>query len=310
MRLIRYLNDNATPTQGVIATIGNFDGVHLGHQAILKKMLVKSRQLQLLPIVIAFKPSAKEYFLGDQAPARLTNFREKMALICSYGIDTLVCLPFNAALANMQAEEFVEDILIRCLHVKHLTVGDNFRFGKDRMGDFDLLKNLANRFDYQVENTKSFVVDGERVSSSSIRDYLALDDLEAASRLLGRRYSMSGRVIHGERKGRTIGFPTANVPIRRKTSPITGVFAVTVRIEDGQALHGVANVGHRPTVGGTRTQLEVNIFDFSQDIYKRHMVVEFIKKIREEKKMASFAALKAQIEKDAKAAKQHFGIPV
>ncbi len=308
MQLIRGLNTKMSGAQQVVATIGNFDGVHLGHQAILKELLKKSRELRLPSLVIAFEPTAREFFHKDQAPARLTNFREKYSLIKNIGVDHFVCLPFNQALANMTAEYFVEKVLVDDLHIKHLTVGDNFRFGKDRKGDYVLLKNMAEQLNFEVENTDSYLINGERVSSSAIRGYLENGDLEIAEHLLGRAYSMSGRVIHGDKNGRTIGFPTANIPVKRIKSPLNGVYAVKIIIENGIENLGVANIGHRPTVDGTRTQLEVHLFDFSQDIYSKHLTVLFCKKLRDEKKFESFDALKKQIKKDAQNAKNYFNV--
>lgn len=308
MQLIRGFNTKFSNNPGIVATIGNFDGVHLGHQAIFKKLLQKSSSLGLASTVIAFEPTAKEFFSKDNAPPRLTRFREKFSLINDLGIDQFVCLPFNSALANMPAESFIENVLIDYLHIKHLTVGDNFRFGKNRTGDYELLKNLSNKFNYDVENTESYLVNGDRVSSSYIRKCIADGDLATAEQFLGRTYSMSGRVIQGDKKGRTIGFPTANIPIKRIKSPVSGVFAVKVIIEDGEEQYGVANVGHRPTVGGTKTQLEVHIFNFSKDIYRKHLTVYFYKKIRDEIKFESFEALKNQIDKDSDTAKKYFDV--
>ncbi len=306
MKLIRDIHRKPDVAHNVVATIGNFDGVHLGHQAVLEKILDKSKSLNLPSMLIAFEPSAKEFFLRDNAPARLTNFRDKFTIIKDLGIDQFVCLRFNQNLANIAAEDFIKDILIENLCVKYLTVGDNFRFGKGRKGDFALLQKSANRFDFEVENTESYLINNKRVSSSSIRDHLANGNLADAEKLLGRNYSMSGRVIHGDKKGRTIGFPTANIPLKRRISPINGVFAVKIKIENSLEKIGVANIGHRPTVNGTRTQLEVNIFDFSQNIYGKHLTVYFCKKLRPEKKFASFDALKKQIQIDAGHAQDYF----
>ena len=293
---------------GAVATIGNFDGVHIGHQAILKKLKAKSRELELPSIVIAFEPSANEFFLGSHAPPRLTNFREKFCLIDGIGINRFVCLSFNRALATMHAEAFVEDILIARLNIRHLTVGDDFHFGKDREGDYELLKNMGKDLSFNIENTESVVVNGDRVRSSTIRDYLADGRLGLAEQLLGRAYSMSGRVIRGDQRGQTIGFPTANIPIKRRFSPISGVFAVKVRIENGAEELGVANVGYRPTVAGTRTQIEVHVFNFSQNLYGKHLTVLFCKKIRSERKFNSLEELKNQIHLDAETAKEHFRV--
>ena len=313
MQLIRSIyNQNSERNRGladgVVATIGNFDGVHLGHQSVLKKITNQSAKTKLHSMVIAFEPSAKEFFLKDKAPARLTNFSEKFSLIDKLGIDYFVCLRFNHALASMPAEEFIEKILVNTLRIKHLTVGDKFRFGKDRKGDFTFLQNYAEKLDYEVEDTESFESDGKRVSSTLIREYLNKGELKQAKAMLGRDYAMSGRVVHGDEKGRTIGFPTANIPIKRTNCAVSGVFAVMVTMQDGSTHYGVANVGHRPTVEGTRTQLEVHIFQFSQEIYGHHLTVIFSKKLRDEKKFDSFGALKIQIEEDTKSALDHFSI--
>ena len=254
MQLIRTIHSHKSDSSGAVATIGNFDGVHLGHQVVINKIIQQGDALNLPSMVIAFEPSAKEFFLGQNSPARLTNFREKFSLIDKFGIDQFVCLNFNRELASMPAETFVKNILVDTLHIKHLTVGDNFRFGKDRKGDLELLQIFANTLEYQVEDTASFVNDGKRVSSSLIREYLKTGDLDKAEKMLGRKYSMSGHVIHGDEKGRTIGFPTANIPIKRRNCAVSGVFAVNVSMGDGSEYYGIANIGHRPTVGGTRTQ--------------------------------------------------------
>ena len=295
--------------EGAVATIGNFDGVHRGHQAILEKLQARSSQLGFPSMVVTFEPSANELFLGSKAPPRLTNFREKFHLIQKMGVNFFVCLTFDQTLAAIQAEAFVRDILVSRLNVRHLTTGDDFRFGQNRTGDYELLKNMGTALGLGVENTQSVEVGGERVSSASIRDHLAEGKLDLAESLLGRAYSMSGRVIRGDRKGRTLGFPTANVPIKRRFSPISGVFAVKVRLENGNEKLGVANVGHRPTLAGTRTLIEVHLFNFSQNIYFEHLTVFFCKKIRAEKKFSSLDHLKNQIHLDSEYAKKYFDIP-
>lgn len=308
MQLIRTIHSYNSDSEGAVATIGNFDGVHLGHQAVINKITRQSKKLSLPSMVISFEPSAKEFFLKQSAPARLTNFREKFSLVANFGIEQFVCLNFNEELSNMPAETFIKNILVDTLQIKQLTVGDNFRFGKDRKGDLKLLKDYAAKLDYQIDNTDSFVKDGKRVSSTLIRESLQAGNFDAASKMLGRQYSISGHVIHGDKKGRTIGFPTANIPIKRKICAVNGVFAVTVNRQDGTEYPGVANIGHRPTVGGTRTQLEVHLFNFSQEIYGEILNVTFHKKLRDEKKFDSFEELKNQIEQDSKSAQKFFDI--
>lgn len=306
MQLIRDPYTNLLNSPAVVATIGNFDGVHLGHHAVLEKLLHQSKVLDLPTMLITFEPSAKEFFNKQTAPARLSNFYEKFMQIKQLRINHFTCLRFNQSFANIQAEDFVKNILVNSLNVKHLIVGDNFQFGKNRAGNFSLLKTLSETLDYQVENTNSLSVDNVRVSSSAVREFLANGNFTAAEKLLGHRYSMAGRVIHGDKKGRTINFPTANIPIKRLHSPLKGVFAVEVNTGNRDCLPGVANIGHRPTVNGTRTQLEVHIFDFSETIYGQRLEVTFRKKLRDEKKFESFAALKTQIENDAMQAKKYF----
>lgn len=308
MQLIRTIHSHNSDSSGAVATIGNFDGVHLGHQVVINKIIRQSKELSLPSMVISFEPSAKEFFLKQNAPARLTNFREKFSLVASFGIDQFVCLNFNQELSNMPAEIFIKNILVDTLQIKQLTVGDNFRFGKDRKGDLKLLKDYATKLDYQVDNTDSFVKDGKRVSSTLIRESLQAGNLDAATKMLGRQYSISGHVTHGDKKGRTIGFPTANIPIKRKICAVNGVFAVIISRQDGTEYPGVANIGHRPTVGGTRTQLEVHIFNFSQEIYGEFLDVTFHKKLRDEKKFDSFEELKNQIQQDSKSAQIFFNI--
>ena len=310
MQLIRDPYTRLPNAPDVVATIGNFDGVHLGHQAVLNKLQQQSKTLKLPSMLITFEPSAKEFFNPQRAPARLTNFYEKFNLIKQKDIDYFACLRFNQTLSNIHAEDFVKDVLINSFKVKHLIVGDNFLFGKNRLGNYTLLKKLANTYAYQVENTASILVNNERVSSSAVRNYLANGDLNAAEKLLGRPYTMAGKVIHGDKKGRTINFPTANIPIKRLHSPINGVFAVEVNRENGNRLSAVANIGNRPTVNGRRTQLEVHIFDYSENLYGQLLKVTFRKKLRDEKKFETFAALKTQIEHDAKQAKEYFNLTV
>ena len=306
MQLIRHINNFNYDSEGCVATIGNFDGVHLGHQKVLRKIITQSKSLNLPSMVITFEPTAKEYFLKKHAPARLTNFREKFYQIRDLGIDKFICLHFNHAFSNLPAETFIKEVLVSALKIKHLTVGDNFRFGKDRKGDFTLLKTYANKLGFQVSDTNSYNHMDLRVSSTLIREYLTNGALLRAEEMLGRKYSMTGRVMHGDKNGRKIGFPTANIPIKRKKSAVSGVFAVDIIMEDSSVFHGVANIGHRPTVGGTRTQIEVHMFEFSQNIYGSLVKVIFRKKLREEKKFDSFEDLKVQIEKDSQTAKDFF----
>ena len=308
MQLIRGHYNLRPEHHGCVATIGNFDGVHLGHLTVLRHLADKAAETGLPSTVITFEPTPMEFFAGDKAPARLTRFREKYIELRCHGLERMFCLHFNQGLAQMEAEQFIEQILIQGLGLKYLVVGDDFRFGKDRKGNFAMLKAAGAEHGFEVISMETFSRDEERVSSTLIREYLAAGKLDHAHRLLGRPYSVRGRVVHGQKLGRTIGFPTANVLLQRKVTPINGVYAVEVLGLGEGAVPGVANVGKRPTVGGTRVQLEVHLFDFDQSIYGRQVEVRFNKHLREERKFESFDALKQQILLDAQAAREYVGI--
>jgi riboflavin kinase/FMN adenylyltransferase len=330
MRLIRGLHNIPSDFSGCVATIGNFDGVHLGHQAILQQLKKQGAQHQLPTVVMMFEPQPREFFAPDQAPARLANMSEKLQDLASFGVDYVLCLPFNQKLRSMSADQFIQTILLDGLKIRHLIVGDDFRFGCDRTGDYQLLQKSGQQAGesskedggFSVEDTKTFEVEGERVSSTRIRDSLSANDLGAVNKLLGRPYRMSGRIGYGRQLGRTIGVPTANVILQRNKLPMTGVYAVkAVEIEvaecnESQVVdpsgnirewQGVANIGVKPTVAGTpEPSLEVHIFDFSDDLYGKRLSIEFCLKIREEQKFNGLDELKAAIAKDMKVARDFF----
>jgi riboflavin kinase/FMN adenylyltransferase len=306
MELIRGLYNLGPEHHGSVATIGNFDGVHLGHQAVIGQLAEKADHFGLPTVVITFEPQPREYFTHGETPARLTRFREKMQALRRFSVDRVLCLRFNDALASMDAREFIRRVLVDGLGVKYLVVGDDFRFGRGREGNFQMLEAAGKRHGFQVVNMHTFKVDGERVSSTRIRQALEVGDFEAAEKMLGRPYRMSGRVAHGDKRGRSIGFPTANIHLHRKKTPLAGVFAVEMFGLNAEPVAGVANLGTRPTVDGTRTLLEVHLFDFSDDIYGRHIGVDFLSKLRPEKRFDSFEALKLQIEEDVRQAKAYF----
>ncbi len=307
MRLIRGLAHLAPFANGCVLTIGNFDGLHLGHRAVIKKLAARGESLGLPVVVMIFEPQPLEYFLKDNEPPRLMRLREKVIEFTKLPVDNLLIVRFNRHFANYDAEQFVKDILIDKLNVKHLVIGDDFHFGKARRGNFALLKEQGQAYGFSVEDTGSHHSDGLRVSSTLIRDALGAGDLAQAEKLLGHGYSICGRVAHGDKRGRTIGFPTANIRMFRKTAPINGVFAVTMTGIDGVEIQGIANVGNRPTVdGGTKVLLETHLFNFNKEIYGRYVEVHFKQKIREEHRFASLEQLKAQIEKDIIAAKAVF----
>ena len=298
MEFIRGLNNVKPQHSGCVLTIGKFDGVHLGHQAVLDNVLEKAKALGLPATVMVFEPQPEEVFTPDTAPARISPLREKYELLKKQGVDRLLAVRFNAAFARQSAETFVHDWLVDKLAVKFLVVGDDFRFGQGRKGDFSMLQKAGEKYGFDVVSTQSFTMHANRISSTAVRQALANSDFSLAQKMLGRPFAIYGRVVHGEKKGRTIGFPTANVMLRRCRTPIHGVFAVRVEV-DNNIFNGVANIGTRPTLNGERNQLEVHIFNLSADLYGKPITVFPVSKIRNEEKFASFEALKIQIQKDA-----------
>lgn len=303
MEFIRGIHNIRPKHKGCVLTIGNFDGVHLGHRQVLQQLVKKSKQLGLPSVVMTFDPQPMELFAKGDAPARLTRLRDKALQLDKLDVDRLLCVNFNHKFASMSAEAFVRDLLVNQLGVKFLVVGDDFCFGKGRTGNFAMLQQAGQKYGFEVVNTESFCVQQERVSSTAIRDALARDELSSAEDMLGRQYSITGRVFHGRKLGRTIGFPTANIPLKRVVSPVSGVYVVEALDSKGQRTQGVANIGHRPTVKGERQQLEVHLFDFSANLYGQTLEVFLLHKLRDEKKFESFEALKQQIELDAEAAR-------
>ena len=292
-------------------TIGNFDGVHRGHRAMLERLVEKTRELRLPCGVLTFEPHPREFFAPATAPTRLTRLREKLELIAEAGVDRVHVIRFDARLAALAATRFIEDVLLRGLGVRWLLVGRDFRFGAKRTGDFALLESAAAQHGFGLEAMPD-VLDGtapdrQRVSSSAVRAALAAGDLEAAARLLGRGYMMSGRVAHGEKLGRALGFPTANIVLRRRP-PLAGVFAVEAELEEThKVLRGVASVGRRPTVKQNAAPLlEVHLFDWNGEIYGRHLRVTFLRKLRDEAKYDGLDALRAAIARDAEQARDYF----
>jgi riboflavin kinase/FMN adenylyltransferase len=306
-QLIRGLHNLTPPEKGCVVTIGNFDGVHRGHQALLAEVKARATALGVPSVVITFEPQPIEYFAsGKSQVPRLMRWREKFYALSKYGIDKVLFLRFNQQLAGLTADEFISELLVRGLNVKHVLVGDDFRFGKARQGDFEFLKKAGDKLGFGVENMTSVVLNGERVSSTAVRQALAVADESKVSAYLGQPYSMKGRVVHGHKRGRSIGFPTANINLHRHIAPVKGVYAVRMHGIDKESITGVANVGVRPTVGGTRSLLEVHLFDFDEDIYGRYVCVEFCKKLRDEKRYDSFDLLKEQIKIDADQARTFF----
>lgn len=292
---------------GCVVTLGNFDGVHLGHQALIRAAAESARQVDLPLVVLMFEPLPREFFRPDAPVARLTRLRERLAFIHALGgVDAVWVLPFNAALAALPAEAFVSQLLVDRLRARAVWIGDDFRFGHRRQGDRALLQTMGAQAGFSVHAAPTCVAQGERVSSTRIRAHLQAGELAAASALLGRPVLLCGRVMHGDKRGRTIGFPTANIGLHRRLSPLQGVFAVRLTLPDGRCLNGVANIGTRPTVAGERARLEVHLFDFSESIYGVQVSVEFLKFLRPEQKFGSLPDLVAQITRDAAAARAFF----
>lgn len=306
MELIRGLHNIKPHHRGCAATIGNFDGVHLGHQAVLGQLAQKASELGLPTTVIVFEPQPQEFFSPAEAVPRLTRLREKLQALRRFGVERVLCLRFNAALAAMSPEEFIRRILVEGLGVRYLVVGDDFRFGRGRKGDFTLLQEAGGEHGFPVVPMLSFSIDDARVSSTRVRAALAAGDLAGAEKLLGRPYRMSGRVAHGDKLGRTLGIPTANVYLHRKATPVKGVYVVEVFGLDREPLHGAANVGTRPTVNGTRCLLEVHLFDFDREIYGRYMHVNFLHKLRDEKRFDTLDELKQFMHLDVAHARDFF----
>ena len=309
MELIRGFHNFRPRHRGCVATIGAFDGVHRGHQAVLRQLIDKSREYGLPSTVVLFEPLPREFLAPDAAPPRLMSFREKFEAIRDLGIDRVVRIRFNNALRNMSADEFITSLFVKNLGAKYIVVGDDLRFGRDRSGDFDLLRKYGARDGFDVMDTATLLHEGERVSSTRIREVLGQGDFALAEHLLGRPYSIAGRVIVGQQLGRPIGAPTANIQLRRLRSPLSGVFAVQVAGVSDSLLPAVANVGVRPTVGDlSKAILEVHLLDFEGDLYRRNIRVLFREKLRNEIKFDGIDALSEQISRDIAQARRFFSL--
>ncbi len=286
-------------------TIGNFDGLHLGHQALLAKLRDGAAAAGLRATVLTFEPHPREFFDPEHAPTRLTNLREKCELLAQLGIDHTHVLHFDTGLAAMDADNFVQTVLVKGLQARQVLIGDDFRYGARRVGDFAHLAAAGARLGFVASAMDTLRLGDDRASSTAVREALAAGDMRAARDLLGRWYSLSGRVIRGAQRGRTMGFPTANVEVRHNRPPCTGVFAVRIHGIAGGLRLGVANLGHKPTVeANAPLTLETHVFDFAGDLYNAQLRVELLHRIRDERKFDSIAALAAQIAADSTAARQ------
>ena len=306
MQLVRGLHNLQSPQGGCVATIGNFDGVHRGHRAILARLRERAKTLGVPSCVVIFEPQPREFFAPQSAPARLSCLREKLQLLAEAGVDQVLCLTFNRRLRELSAAEFVQRVLVDGLGVRHLEIGDDFRFGCDRAGDFDFLQAAAAQYGFTLEAATTVSVRDERVSSTRVRKALADADFALAQELLGRPYSISGRVLHGQKLGRQLSAPTANIQLKRLKVPLNGVYTVSCEV-DGVIQRGVANIGMRPSVAGDGSaHLEVHLLDFAGDLYGRRLSVAFHHKLRDEQRFASLEALKAAIAADIAAAREYW----
>jgi len=309
MELIRGLHNLRASHRGCVATIGNFDGVHLGHQAVIGQLAETAQSLALPTTVITFDPQPLEFFAPTKVPARLTRLREKLQALRRFAVDRVLCIHFDEHFAALSAEAFIERVLVDGLAVRYLVVGDDFHFGAGRRGNFSMLVDAGRHHGFQVVNMHTFNIDGERVSSTRIRTALGMGDLATAEKLLGRPYRMCGRVAHGDKIGRTLGIPTANIHLHRKQTPVSGIFVVELFGLTGEPLPGVASVGTRPTVNGTRPLLEIHLLDFDGDLYGAYVSVNFLLKLRDEKRFDTVEAMRRQILVDIEQVREYFQRP-
>lgn len=308
MELIRSIHNLQLCHSGCVLTIGNFDGFHRGHQALIAELQAEGRRRSLPVVVMIFEPQPQEHFAGSTAPARLTRLRDKVKYLAAAGVDSVVCVTFDKQFAEISAETFVTDLLVQKLCVRFIYVGDDFRFGAQRQGDYALLKQVGEKAGFEAISTVTYTNGIRRISSTDIREALAQDRLLDAEKLLGHSYRLSGRVVHGDARGRTTGFPTANVSFKGRQTPINGVYVVEVYGIANGPLPGVANIGVQPTVSGLYQRMEVHLLDVNMNLYGRHIEVKIRKKVRNEQRFASLADLKQQIINDLVNVRDYFGL--
>lgn len=306
MKLLYGSHPIAEFRAGTVATIGNFDGVHRGHQELLSLLRREATRKKLPMLVVLFEPQPGEYFLRDRAPVRLSSLREKIDALRNLGVDYVYCLRFNTAIAAMPSEVFATQYIFSLFQMKYILLGGDFRFGHQRVGDVSLLKSMGREHDCVVEDLSDVAMDGQRVSSTLVRQMLQAGDLPSATALLGRAYSLCGRVIRGDGRGKQWGFPTANIALAGRALPLTGVYFVHILRSGKSKLQGIANLGCRPTVDGQKSVLEVHLFDFQESLYGERIQVFFLQKWRDEKRFDSVDALIAAIANDIVAAKAYF----
>ncbi len=312
MELVRGLHNLRPRHRGCVLTIGNYDGLHLGHQAMLMQLGARAKEYGVPASVMSFEPSPREYFASigaaPAAPGRLSRFREKCENLARYGVDRFVCAHFDEHMREVTPAYFVEDILVKGLGVRWVVVGDDFRFAQGRKGNVSLLRSMGDSLGFGVDEVRPYAIGGERVSSSLVRSALAKGDMPRAAQLLGRPYRMCGKVIVGKQLGRTLGFPTANLALHRRVVPMTGIFAVRVSGGGLRDAPGVAYIGTRPVVNGVEPLLEPHIFDFDGNLYGKTLAVDFIAHVREDRTFSGLDELVEQMKKDALAARRALGI--
>ena len=306
-KLFRDVAGACLAPHGSVVCIGAFDGVHLGHRSVLEHARVQAASLDLMPIAVSFAPIPRVFFARGAAVSQLASAREKIGTLIGAGMQRVLMLHFDAALAAMPAEMFVEQVLVARLAAREVWVGECFRFGHARKGDLALLQRMGEARGFRADDVPPFVLDGERVSSSRIRALLAASDFDGAARLLGRRFTIGGHVVRGQQLGRKLGYPTANLRLGSRVAPVGGVFAVRVHNVGTSARPGVASLGVRPTINGKEPLLEAHLFDFDGDLYGKRIEVEFVEKLRDEEKFDSLEAMVKQIDRDAHSAREILG---
>ena len=303
MKIIRQVSGLIAGQQQSVVAIGNFDGVHLGHQSVIRQLRQHADQMQLPAVVLTFEPLPLEHFSPRSAPARLTSFRQKLELLDQLSVDKVLCLRFGASLASLPAQTFVKEMLVDGLGARRIIAGSDFQFGQNRSGNIALLQEAGGQYGFDVIPADTFIYNSVRVSSSLVRGYLALGQFDQANSLLGRTYQISGKVVHGDKRGRVLGFPTANLAFKRKNTPLAGVYVVRVHGLD-KVYNGVASLGTRPVFNGDRILLETFLFEFDQQIYGQRISVEFLKHLRDERDFVTVEALCEQMQKDEKRARE------
>lgn len=306
MEFIRGLHNLRARHRGCVATIGNFDGVHLGHQAVIRQLHEVARACSLPATVVLFEPQPQEFLAPEHAPARLMRLRDKLEWLEHHDINRVLCLTFNQGLAAWSARQFVAEVLQDGLAVRHLIIGDDFRFGRNREGGYETLVALAPDSGFTIDHTATCVVAGERVSSTRVRAALAAGDVQLAAQLLGRPFAISGRIRHGDKRGRELGFPTINLDLHRRRSPVEGIFVARVHGLGAEARPAVASIGTRPMFGGTHLLLEAHLLDWTGDAYGARVGVELLQRLRSEEKFPDTDTLKKQMERDVHQARKYF----